>query len=82
MSTFKVRFRRRIEAVAAVVMLFTMAMIGACFVVIYRAEDTLAVFTTPLVLQTIVVVTVFAMTLVKYTAEAAKVSGGRWMSGG
>ena len=74
MTTFKLRFRRRIEAVALMVFLSTVGMIISCLYTIYTTPNIQDAYSHPLVLQTIVVVTVFAISLIKYTQEASIVN--------
>ena len=75
MSTFKIRFRRRIEMVAGIFFIATGGSIVACLSTLYSSADIVAAYETPFVLQTIVVVTVFALALIKYVSEAAKING-------
>ena len=75
MTTFKIRFRRRIEMVAGIFFIATGGSIIACIATLYSSKDIVAAYTTPFVLQTIVVVTIFAIALIKYVAEAARING-------
>ena len=75
MTTFKIRFRRRIEMVAGICFLATGGSIIGCLATIYSSSNIAAAYSTPLVLQTIVIVTIFAVALMKYIAEAAKING-------
>ena len=75
MTTFKIRFRRRIEVVAGIFFLATGGSIIGCLATIYSSNDIAAAYSTPLVLQTIVVVTAFALALIRYVSEAAKING-------
>lgn len=49
--------------------------IVACFATLYSSIDIVAAYSSPFVIQTIVVVTVFALALTKYVAEAARING-------